>query len=338
MPSSIRYSIADIAEKLGVSTSTISRAINGKKGVGEKKKQEILDYIERIGYQPNRLAQGLSKGYIKIVALLLGDIRNPFYTDLVFNIQKTLTENGYMVMVFNSEYDVEREIELLDMIKQFNFAGLILITAQDDRIAKTINKLNMPMVLVNRIINAYTGDSVLIDNFQAGYMAVIHLLDLGHKRIGFVKGPGVSSASSQRFEGFKKAMDNYNVAVDEQFIFQSDLTVQSGKEIARQFFSIKENRSSAMVIVNDLTSIGFMDICQKQGLRIPEQLSIVSFDDIWCASVEGINLTTVTQHVEKMSGEAARLILKQLNGSEEHPERVIIPPTLIVRNSTAKCP
>lgn len=329
-----KYSISDVAEMLGVSKSTVSRAMNGTSGVGPELRKKVLDFVEEIGYQPNTIAQSLSKGRMNIVALILGDIRNPFYADLTFNIQQILNDNGYMVMVFNSEYDIQRELDFLKLTEQFNFAGLILITAQEEMVEERLKTMNLPMVLVNRILPSYTGDSVLIDNFQAGYLAVMHLLELGHKRIGFIKGPSVSSASSQRYEGYRQALKNYGLPFEEHYVLESDLKMETGEELAKKFVKKLEDAPSAMVIINDMTAIGFINGCRKEGVRVPEDISIISFDNIAFSAVSGIELTTISQHVDEMGGHAARLMLKQLQQKETKSERVILEPTLIVRNTT----
>lgn len=334
---SAKYGISDVAEMLGVSKSTVSRAINGKEGVGEELRKRVLDLVDEIGYKPNTIAQSLSRGRVNIVALILGDIRNPFYADLAFNIQRILNSHGYMVMVFNSEYDVHREIEFLKTTIQFNFMGLILITAQTEIVADILDSMDIPMVLVNRMVPSYKGDSVLTDNFQAGYMAVMHLLELGHKRIGFIRGPGVSSASSQRFEGYRQALHNFSLPFNEEYVYDSDLKMETGSTLAGTFVRDLEVRPSAMVVVNDMTAIGFIDGCRENGLVIPEDLSIVSFDNIEFSAMKGIELTTISQHVDKMGEQAARLMLKQLQEKESKPERIILEPTLIVRNTTGPC-
>lgn len=330
-----KYGISDVAEMLGVSKSTVSRVINGNEGVGPELRKKVMDFINEIGYQPSTLAQSLSKGRMNIVALILGDIRNPFYADLAFNIQRILNDNSYMVMVLNSEYNIERELEFLKLTEQFNFAGLILITAQEEIIEDRLKNMNLPKVLVNRILPHYTGDSVLIDNFQAGYQATMHLIELGHRHIGFIKGPGVSSASSQRFAGYRQVMQNYGLPFEENFVFESDLKLETGRSLADDFCKL-EKRPSAMVIVNDMTAIGFMDGCRNAGIRIPEDLSIVSFDNIAMASMYGIELTTISQRVDEMGEKAAHLMLKQLNDKDAKPERIIMEPTLIVRKTTCE--
>lgn len=330
-----KYSISDVAEMLGVSKSTVSRVINGNTGVGPELRKKVMDFVEEIGYQPNTIAQSLSKGHMNIVALILGDVRNPFYAELAFKIQQILNNQGYMVMTLNSEYNIERELEFLGLTEQFNFAGLILITAQEEIIEDRLKNMDLPKVLVNRILPHYTGDSVLIDNFQAGYQATMHLIELGHRNIGFIKGPGVSSASSQRFAGYRQAMQNYGLPFEENFVFESDLKLETGRSLA-DIFCKMEKRPSAMVVVNDMTAIGFMDGCRNAGIRIPEDLSIVSFDNIAMASMYGIELTTISQHVDEMGEKAARLMLKQLNDKKAKPERIIMEPTLIVRKTTCE--
>ena len=163
-----RYSISDIAGMLGVSKSTVSRAVNGKRGVSEELREKILELVNEVGYRPSTLAQGLYKGRVNIVTLIVGDIRNPFYAALVFNIQRILIRHNYMVMTFNSEYDVQRELEFVELTLQFNFAGLILITAQTESMKNKLNSIDIPKVLVNRNFPSYDGDYVLADNFQAG--------------------------------------------------------------------------------------------------------------------------------------------------------------------------
>ena len=336
MKASKKYSISEVADMLGVAPSTVSRALSGKKGVSEAQREKILKLAAEIGYQPNGMRLENAAKNEKVIGMILGDIRNPFYSKLVYHIQDFLKEQGYMVAVFNSEYDVRKEIQSLEMCEQFNAAGMILATAHSKEMEEKLSEEQLPMVLVNRILPGYSGDSVIVDNFQAGYMAAMHLIDYNHTRIGFICGPGSSSASSQRFEGFKQAMRNLNLPLDEAFIFHTDLRLESGRRAAGEFLAKPGPRPTAMIAGNDMTAIGFMDICRKNGVRIPEDLSIVSFDNIDFASVEGIQLSSIDHHVEEMSREVVRLLLKQIEGDRTHPERIIIAPELIIRGSSGR--
>ena len=331
-----KYTISDVAQMLGVSRSTISRAMNNSPGVGEELRKKVLDFVEEIGYQPNTIARSLSKGRQSIIALIVSDIRNTFYADLTFYIQKILRNNGYMLMVLNSEYDIRREKEFIHMAIQFNFSGVFLLTAQSEEIEKELENIEIPVVLVNRILGSYEGDSVLSDNFKAGYIAAMHLIELGYPEIAFVKGPDVSSASEQRFRGYRQALENYRLPFKEQNVFRGDLKLDTGSELAKIYISDLKNRPKGIVISNDMMAIGFVEHCRESGVKIPEQISVVSFDNIVFSSLYDISLTTVSQHVREMSEHAARLMLKQLKNPQEKPERVILDPTLIVRRTT--CP
>ena len=328
-----KYTITDIARSLDVSTASVSRALSGAPGVSPDLRKKITEFCDRIGYLPTSVSRNNSFDKLNIIALILGDIRNPFYANLVFTIQKHLMDAKYMTVVFNSEYDETKELEFINIAEQCHFSGLMLITAQSETIAQKLDETPLPKVLVNRVLPHYTGDSVLTDNFQAGYEAALHLITLGHKEIGFIKGPKGSSASAQRFEGYLQAMKNYGLSVKDEFIWTSDLKLPTGKEIALDFLHL-EKRPSAIVSVNDMTTLGFIDGCKKAGLSIPDDLSVVSFDDIPFASLYDNKLTTISQHDEEMGHIAAELMLNRLQNPDSKPERVILKPLLINRDTT----
>lgn len=328
-----KYTITDIARELNISTASVSRALSGAPGVSQELREKITNFCDHIGYLPASVSRNNTFDNLNIIALILGDIRNPFYTNLVFTIQKCLMDAKYMTVVFNSEYDETKELEFINIAEQCHFSGLMLITAQNETIAQKLNETSLPKVLVNRVLPNYTGDSVLTDNFQAGYEAALHLITLGHKEIGFITGPKSSSASIQRFEGYKQAMKNYGLAINSDFVWSSDLKLSTGQEIALKFLNLKK-RPSALISVNDMTSLGFIDGCKKAGLSIPDDLSIVSFDDIPLASLYDNNLTTISQHDEEMGHIAAELMLNRIQNPDSSPERIILKPLLINRGTT----
>lgn len=330
-----KYTISDVANKLGVSRSTVSKAINNAPGVGPEVRKKILDFVDEIGYRPNTLARGLSKGRINIVALIVGDVRNPFYSDLSFYIQKALNENGYMVMVFNTEYEEKKEIEFINLTERFNFAGLILITAQSSNLKDVLKELKVPVVLVNRTFDDFEGDAVFLDNFQGGYMAAMHLMELGHKRIGFVAGHASSSSIRQRLNGYLQVLKNYYLPQNDADIRMGDLKMETGYDIAQTIIQDLKNQPSAFVLANDITALGFMQCCKENNVKIPDMISIVSFDDIVYASLKDIELTTVSQHVKEMSEHAARLMLKKLDDPSSKSEIIILDPSLVIRKTTS---
>lgn len=327
------YTIGDVAKMLGVSRASVSRALNDVPGVGDELRERIKAFAKEIGYTPNPLAKSLSTGRMDIIGLVFGDVRNPFYAELTFYIQKAFEECGYTVMIFNSEYDVEKEIKFLEMAKQFRLAGLVLFTAQSNMERAKFDELDIPIVFVNRSLELMNYDSVLLDNFKAGYIAAMHLIELGHKRIGFIRGHVKSSASVQRFEGFCQALKTFYLPLEQEDIIEGDLKMSKGYELASEFWN-RESRPSALVIANDMTALGFLDRCKELGVDIPKQLSVVSFDNIVFSNLKGIELTSVSQHVKEMGEKAVRLMIRRIENPQAEYERLILEPTLIVRNTT----
>ena len=328
------YSLDDIAKVFGVSKATVSRALNNGPGVGQELRKKITQYANEIGYVPNSLAQGLATGRQKIVALIVDDIRNPFYAELSFQLQQILSQSGYMLMILNCEYKPEQELKYLQMITQSNFAGLFILTVHSDSAANLLEGLDIPVVLVNRTLATYHGSQILLDNFQAGYIAAMHLIELNHKQIGFICGPKTSTASYQRYQGYCQAISNFGVCNTADYYYESDLTMEGGYQVAKLLLDAPSPPPSAIIIANDLAAIGFMNGIKEAGLRIPEDLSIVSFDNISFSAAAGIDLTTVDQHVQDICHSAAKVMLTHLSDSQSIPETVIITPTLVIRKTT----
>lgn len=330
-----KLTIAEVAKKAGVSPATISRVLNDRPGVGPELREKILKFIDEIDYKPNTLARSFTIGSINIIALILGDMRNPFYADLTFHMQKILNDAGYMVMTFNSEYDVKKEIEFIELSRQFNFAGLVLITAQSEELQSTLSQVEMPVVLVNRTLPDYTGDMVCMDNFQAGYLATKHLIELGHQSVSFITGHNTSSAGKQRFEGYQQVLLNYNLPFDPNSVFKGDLTLESGYEIASQYCDRIQELPSAIVATNDLMAIGFISRIKELGVDVPNRVSVVGVDNIFLSKLPGIDLTTIDQQSQMMAEHAASLMLRRIEEPEAAPKRIIIDPKLIIRGTTA---
>lgn len=329
-----KYTIGDVAKMLGVSRASVSRALNDAPGVGDELREKIKAFTKEIGYSPNPLAKSLSTGRMDIIGLVFGDVRNPFYAELTFYIQKAFEECGYTVMIFNSEYNVEKEVKFLEMAKQLRLAGLVLFTAQSNMERAEFEELDIPIVFVNRSLEFMNYDSVLLDNFKAGYIAAMHLIELGHKRIGFITGQLKSSASVQRFEGFSQALKTYYLPMEQEDIIEGDLKMSKGYDLASEFWN-RESRPSALVIANDMMALGFLDRCKELGVSVPEELSVVSFDNIVFSKLKGIELTSVSQHVKDMGEKAAELMVRRIESPNREYERLILEPTLIVRNTTS---
>jgi LacI family transcriptional regulator len=325
-----QHTISDIAKELGVSTASISRALTNSPGVSDELRNKIVEYCKTIGYETKKVNSAAN-----LIGIVLGDIRNPYYSNLVFAIEKILSAEKYVSIIFNSEYDDEKEISFIRSARKYNLAGLMLITANTDKIAHLLNEIDIPKVLVNRNVTGYAGDSVLIDNFQSGYEATLHLIGLGHQDIGFIKGPENSTASTARYEGFCRAVANYHYEIHDEWIWNSRLNIESGRKVAQSFLKLSK-RPTAIVSVNDTTTVGFIDELKINGLSVPEDVSIISFDNIEMTGLKDLKITTMNHKAEEMGNTAAKLLLEQLSGAPRASKRIILEPELIVRGTTAE--
>ena len=174
-----------------------------------------------------------------MVALILGDIRKPFYSDLAFYIQRHLTEQGYIVTTFNSEYDPDKEAQYMRIAQQYSYGGIILVTVNSEAADKYLTNMDIPLLMVNRITSNYDGSLVVTDNFQAGYIATRHLINLGHKEIGFISGHHQSStASYDRYRGFRQALSNYHLEYREEYCsYNKDWRLETGYQAAEEYFA-----------------------------------------------------------------------------------------------------
>lgn len=330
-----KASVTAIANNLNVSPSTVSRALSNAPGVSKELREKIKNYAHTVGYIPGpSTKKNTTIVKTNIVAMIVGDIRNPFYADLAFAVQKRLAEHGYLLSIFNSEYNKDKELEYLHIAETLGFAGIIQVTAVADKMGDELKKLTVPVVMLNRMISSFDTDVVLLDNFEAGYIATRYLIELGHKRIGFLLGQKESSSSIHRYEGYLKAMRNYDLPIQQRDILQGDLTMETAYQLAKEFVMDLANRPTAMIMSNDLSAHGFMAYFQEVGIEIPKMLSVVSFDNIRFMSAGSIPLTTIDPHVNEMGHIAADLIVERIKNPTKENERVILSPVLIERKSS----
>ena len=328
-----RISISEIAAHFDVAPSTVSRALNNLPGVSETMRSRIQEYAKEAGYRQGEQPQAPVTTR-NMIAIIVGDIRNPFYADLVFHVQKELNKRGYILSVFSSEYNEDEELQYMRLAEQFHFAGIIQVTVTTENVRALLRQLSVPVVMVNRMLTSFDTDVVLLDNYEAGYIATRHLVERGHSRIGFLVGQKNSSSSMQRYEGFLQAMKNYNLPVYEEDILQGDLTMETAYEVAKASLSGRKNLMTAMVVSNDLAAFGLMSYFSEAGIRIPEDMSLVSFDNTRLSHAGIIPLTTIDAHVEDMGRIAAELMVRRIQDPASERQRVVLDPKLIVRNST----
>lgn len=327
--------INEIARVAGVSRSTVSRVLTGHPNVKPKTRAKVEEVMQELNYKPSPLAQGLATGTLNMVGLLIGDIRNPFYAEIARGVEDAANEKGYMVVFCNTDYDLKKELFYLRGAGQFGFSGLITMSVMDaEELTPVLSNLNCPIVLLNRYLHAFETDVVVVDNFQGGYAAGKYLAELGHTRIAHVSGPMLSTASQERMSGFKTALHDSGIKLNDRDVFSGDLRMESGQKYAERWLN-QTSRPTAIFAANDLMALGVMDALERSQVKVPEDVSVMGYDDLPFVSVKPISLTTVRQPHYQMGVAAMSLLIDRIRGVETCFQRVTYRPELIIRDTTA---
>jgi LacI family transcriptional regulator len=326
--------IHDVAREAGVSASTVSRVLNGSAPVNEEKRRRVLRAVEKLNYRPNALARSLKKKRTHSIGLIVPDITNPFFAEVAKGVEDVAREYGYTVILCNSENDPARERTYLNVLQEKQVDGVIFVTAganEGDRVGRL--ERGIPVVMLDREIPGIPADAVLVDNEEGAYEAAKHLLALGHRRIGIITGPLLLSTAEERLEGYKKAMREAGVPVKPRLVKDGGFTFQGGYAAMHQLLEGGNDLPSAVLASSDIMALGAMKAAEERGLRIPQDLALVGFDDIMVASLVKPALTTIAQPKRQMGQLAVEMIVERLERGRRRAKRVLLRPKLVVRES-----
>ncbi len=326
--------LVELSELLKVSPATISRAINRPEMVSAEMRERVLEAVREHSYRPNGIARSLRKGRSQTVGLVVSDLQNPFYSGIVKAIEHALSSYGYSCVVCDASESQDKEQRALRLLGELKVSGIIhgFSGSGSDELER-LGLDGIPIVEIDRASGMHGTDTVLVDNVQGAKAAVDHLLGLGHERVGMVSGPPHLTTGSGRLQGYKTAIGNAGIRVDEDLIAYGDFKEESGRLAARRLLSLVP-RPTALFVGNNEMAAGALSAIQEAGLSLPHDLSLVSFDDVRWARYVNPPLTVVAQPVQQMGQAAAQLLLERLSGRQESARRVF-EPTLLIRQSTA---
>ena len=329
-----RPTIYDVARLAGVSTATVSRALNGTGQIAPATRAMIDDAVAQLGYHPNTAARSLVTRSTQTIALLLPDITNPFYAALVSGIQERALETGHTMLLCTTEGDPEREEQYLSLLRAKQVDGVLVdgLVLPPDRITRFVRE-GLPIVCLDRDIDSTLVPLVQVDNRLGARLATEHLLELGHERIGHIAGTPDLGISDERIEGYRDALRAAGIAVDPELIAVGSFTEEGGYEAAR-VLSDKWDLT-ALFAANDLSAIGALSALVQSGRRVPEEVSVVGFDDLRLSRFTNPPLTTVHQPAGEIARHAAELLLELASGRPVERMRYFLEPGLVVRSSTA---
>jgi len=324
--------IVDIANRIGVSYTTVSRALNGKKGVGEKMRKRILEEAEKLGYQPNAIARGLVSKSTFTIGLIIPDITNPFFPEVARGVEDACREAGYNVFLCNSNWDRDQERSCLEALRQNRVDGII-INPNSMANVEFLEKMNIPVVYLNTRIDEGMSTYIGIDNEQGSITATEHLIECGYKRIAYVGGTVRSYSNNTRLKGYLAALEKNGIDKDSELIVNSKFETESGYEACKKLLQL-QNPPDAVFAANDIIALGVMQCVQEAGLRIPEDFGIVGFDDIYASALPQIMLTTIAMPKYFLGKKAFELLLDKIHSEEAGSAQYVIKPKLIIRRTT----
>jgi len=337
-----KTNIAEIARLAGVSTATVSYVINDLNKVSEKTKERVRQIMTDLDYIPSINARSLSNGQTKLIGVTLPLIApsdttgtlletNPFFAEYLGEIHKVVSSFGYDILLSG----IQVKGKYKNWIQSRGLDGIILLGSYPPDIYEEVKTLNIPTVLTD-VYESYSNDfhSVNTDDAEGSYLATKHLIGLGHKRIGFVGGSiKASPIHNNRYLGYGKAMLEANLKINNDCVFETLTTFEGGVNLANRLMKEKLDLT-ALVVDADIVALGIMKVCQDAGRRVPDELSIVGFDDIQAASFTSPGLTTIRQFISKKGEIAANLIMKDILANERTTESRMVKSKLIVRGST----
>lgn len=335
----MKVTIKDIAQECGVSISAVSLVLNNREcRISEETRNRILDTAAKYRYRPNKLAVGLLKKQTSTLGLIVPSLSNLFFAELCRGCEMEARRNGYSLMIVSSEEFPNKNVQFIDSLVDSQVDGIVYVSPSSidsqaiREASQRIESAGIPYVTVDREVTGSTSRSVSVDNALGGYIATRHLLSLGHRRIGCLTGPLCNSTSIQRLAGYKKALGEYHIPYDPQLVLEGDFSVDSGhKSIAY----MRGQEATALFCFNDMMAIGAYRAMREYGMKLPQDLSLVGYDDIFITELLETPLTTVNQPAAQIGASAARLLLNQIKGNPEEENPVFIP-SLKVRSST--CP
>lgn len=330
-----KVTIKDVAKTAGVSRQTVSRAINDKGEISPETKERVLAAVEKLGYRPNRLAQSMITRQSMTIGLVVPDITNLFFPEVARGVQDAGRENGYNILLCNTDDDPEEEIINLRSLQDHQVDGIIIVSslADEENLAKFADGF-APIVLFNRAFSHPNVSLIMTDNKRGGYLATEHLISLGHRRIGMIAPHSSQESKAKRVQGYQEALRAVGIEPDPDLIVREANTLHGGYQGMKKLLS-ENPEITAIFTYNDLLALGAMRACWDAGRRIPEDIAIIGFDDISLASMVTPSLSSI--HVDKY--ELGRLSLMRLLSVLSHSENALEPLSLsldlVVRESTA---
>ncbi|HWO97080.1 MAG TPA: LacI family DNA-binding transcriptional regulator [Bacillus sp. (in: firmicutes)] len=331
----MKPTIYDIAREAGVSATTVSKVINNKGRISDKTRKRILAIIEELHYQPNVLASAMKGKSTYTIALLIPDMANPVYSEYLKHIEEYGQEHGFSVVMCSTGSDPKKEAKHIALLRQKYVDGFIIASVfKNEAVLKQLMEDEIPLVFFSLQRPELPVASVAGDDYLGGYIATEHLLSLGHRRIGIIAEEATISGT-ERIRGYEKALINAGIEIDESLIMSIDEpTIEGARQHARKLLDGKQ-RPTAIFGCNDVLAIGTMLAAKELGINLPDELSIMGFDNTVMCDIVEPQLSSVAPPVQEMGRQAMELLIQQIEQKDNMKQRISLLPELVIRRSTS---
>lgn len=330
-----RPTIVDVARTAGVSKSLVSLVMRGAPNVSDASRRAVLDAAQRLGYRPNAMARSLVQQRSYVVGVMVSDLSNPFFIDVIQGAMDSAREAGYRALVNTGGRMQDNEADAIETLLRLQMDGLVLAGSIVDASLIESFGAEVPTVMTNRASRSKTIDSIVLDDKRGAAMAVDHLAELGHRAIAHISGGGGAGARN-RVRGYRTGMERHGL-VEHVTVVPGAYTEEGGAEGVRRLLAM-DHRPTAILAPNDLAALGMLEALSDARLEVPGDVSVVGFDDTFLSALGHIDMTSVRQDAREMGREAIRMLIERTEGRRTRTRHLVLPPTLTVRSSTGPPP
>lgn len=325
-----RPTIVDVAKRAGVSKSLVSLVMRDSPNVSADKRSRVQHAASELGYRPNAMARSLVRARTNVIGVVLSDLQNPFFTEVAVRIEQAVLAAGYRALFNSGARDPRREEQAIDTLLALRTDGIVLTgpTVGDDVVRRVARET--PVVVATRESRARLFDSVVSDDAAGAMMAVEHLIELGHRRIAHITG-GVGAGARNRLTGYLLAMTRRDL---QSVVVEGAFTEAAGLAAASELFD-NGAPPTAVFAPNDFAAVGLLHALDDRGLSVPDDVSIVGFDDTWLAGLARIDLTTVRQDFRRIAATSVALLMERIDGKRSAARHVVLSPEMTIRSTTA---
>ena len=333
--------LKDLADGLGISITTVSKALNNHPDISEARKREVLELAKKMNYIPNEVAKSFRRQKTKFIGIVLSDNSNPYNARVIKGIEETLSAKGYYSLILNSNEDVNKEIQLVKELRSLNVAGILISPASGNHEStELLDKFDIPYVLVNRYIDKERDNYVVVNDQKVAYMAVKHLNTHGNDKVFFLNYMSSVSSSADRLQGYEKALVDCGLTPNPNWVIPECMNQTDGYEAMKRILE-KYSPPFSVLCYSDYIAIGAICALQEKGIRLPEDVAVMGIDDIGILSFVRPGLTTIGVPKRRLGAKSADLLIQLMEQRSREdiltppePKHFILEPELIVRETS----